>query len=161
MERIGIDIGNVIIGGHSRDTSLLGENYLQALPVDGAVEGVRTLVECFGQEHVFLVSKAGAWMQIKTRKWLGHTNFFEVTGVNPAHIAFCLERPEKARLCASLRITHFVDDSLEVLFHLDQVANRYLFGQPCQRDTQRYGSILPSIHQVLSWDELTQKVPQN
>lgn len=139
--RIGIDIGKVImapVAGGKADTSLLSgslEKAMQTPPSPGAFEGVRTLVTAFAGQ-AWLVSKAGPNVQQKTRAWLRHWDFYRITGLPPEHLRFCLERSQKAGHCKQLKITHFIDDRLEVLEHLRGfVPNLYLFGEQPRLDT--------------------------
>jgi hypothetical protein len=80
MQRIGIDIGRVIIGpviGGRADTSFLGSSLRDALrspPAPGAIEGVADLVARTGGQ-AWLVSKCGPGVQAKTRAWLDHHEF--------------------------------------------------------------------------------------
>lgn len=132
---LGIDIGRVIIGavddnGHA-DTSFLSgtpERALQTPPAPDAFPCIGRLVDLFGGA-VWLVSKCGPRVQAKTRAWLDHWRFWDVTGVVPGNVRFCLERAQKARHCRDLAITHFIDDRLDVLEHLRGVVGHlYLFG---------------------------------
>jgi hypothetical protein len=133
--RIGIDIGRVImapVNGGRADTSFLSgtlERAMQTPPSPGAFEGVKTLVEAFGG-RAWLVSKAGPNVQQKTKLWLRHRDFYAATGLPPDHVRFCLERPQKAGHCRQLKITHFIDDRLDVLDALRKdVPYLYLFGE--------------------------------
>src|SRR6185369_12095724 len=53
--------------------------------------------------------------------------FFDRTGIPPGHVHFVRERLDKAPVCQRLGVTHFVDDRLDVLAHLETVEHRYLF----------------------------------
>jgi hypothetical protein len=54
--------------------------------------------------------------------------FHQRTGVAEGNVRFCLRRPEKAIHCAELRITHFVDDTSDVIAAIEPVVpHRYLF----------------------------------
>ncbi|HWO24359.1 MAG TPA: hypothetical protein VNO30_36695 [Kofleriaceae bacterium] len=121
---LGIDIGRVIIGpvdDHGRaDTSFLSgtvERAMQTPPAPGALDSIAQLARAFGGD-VWLVSKCGAGVQAKTRRWLAHWRFWDVTGIAPDHLRFCLKRPQKADHCRELAITHFIDDRVDVLEHL-------------------------------------------
>jgi hypothetical protein len=134
LPRLGIDIGRVLIaaeGTGGADTSFIGGSLQDALdtpPYEGMFEAVAPLVDRF-EGRVWLVSKCGPSVQAKSRAWLQHHRFFERTGVPPANLRFCLQRPQKADHCRELRITHFIDDRSDVLRHLEGVVpNRYLFG---------------------------------
>ena len=138
--RIGIDIGRVIMApvkGGKADTSFLSgglEKALKTPPSPGAFDGVRRLVSAFGG-RAWLVSKAGPKVQSKTKQWLRHWDFYGETGLPREHLRFCLQRSQKAMHCRQLKITHFIDDRLDVLEHLrDLVPRLYLFGEQPKLD---------------------------
>lgn len=150
--KLGIDIGRVLIapdGIGGADTSFICgsiEDALKTPPYDGMFEVVPQLVELFAGQ-VWLVSKAGPSVQNKTRLWLAHHGFYRKTGIAKQNLRFCRERHQKADHCQQLRISHFIDDRLDVLGHLDGiVAHRYLFG------LQKQGIRVPgSVTPVLDW----------
>jgi len=152
-EALGVDIGGVIISkaGGEADTSFSSRDYLNTPAVARAFEVIRRLVdERFG-DRLFLVSRCGPRVQAKTLRWLKHHDFYESTGVNPKRVRFCLERDDKARICHRLRLTHFIDDRLDVLQKLGDV-HRILF------DPHRSASVpkSSSIRAVRSWEEIGQ-----
>jgi len=132
--RLGVDIGRVIIGGGvvpgSSDTQFFSGDTARMLAtpaVPGALDALARLVPRF--EQVWLVSKCGERVQRHTRQWLDHHGFAARTGIPRENIRFCRKRPDKAIHCAELGITHFVDDKLDVHQALrGVVAHRYLFG---------------------------------
>ncbi len=135
MERIGIDIGRVIIGPSVdgvADTRFLGSRLSDALltpPADGAFEVIARLVARAGGQ-VWLVSKCGPSVQDKTRAWLDHHGFYARTGMPRNHLRFCLRRPEKANHARELGLSTFIDDRLDVLEHLRGLVPRLLwFGE--------------------------------
>lgn len=152
MEKLGIDIGRVLIAPDAidgrADTSFIGGSLADALatpPYEGMFDVVPGLVQRFGG-RVWLVSKCGAKVQEKTRHWLRHHRFFERTGISPHHLRFCLERPQKALHCRELGLTHFIDDRPDVLGHLEGlVPHRFLFGP------QRKPFVRPGVVPVPSW----------
>lgn len=157
--RIGIDIGRVImtpVVGGKADTAFLSgglEKALKTPPSPGAFEGVRTLVTAFAGQ-AWLVSKAGPKVQQKTKQWLRHWDFYGETGLPREHLRFCLERAQKLGHCRQLKITHFVDDRLDVLEHLrGRVPNLYLFGE-------QPGLAQPPdwVTPVADWGETTETV---
>jgi hypothetical protein len=134
MARLGIDIGRVIVGpvvGGVADTSFLGSRLEEAMhtpPAEGAFDAIAALVPRF--EGVWLVSKCGPSVQQKSRAWLAHHRFYERTGIPPGNLRFCLARPDKAVHARQLRLTHFVDDRLDVLQHLRGLVRcLFLFGE--------------------------------
>jgi hypothetical protein len=134
LPKLGIDIGRVLIApedADGADTSFIGGSLTDALktpPYEGMFDAVAPLVAKF-EGRVWLISKCGPSVQAKSRAWLQHHRFFERTGIAPANLRFCLQRPQKADHCRELGITHFIDDRPDVLRHLEGlVPNRYLFG---------------------------------
>lgn len=133
--RIGIDIGRVIIGAvvdGQADTAFLGSRLEDAIltpPAAGAIEGVAELV-ARTDGHAWLISKCGPGVQAKTRAWLKHHDFWTRTGMPPAHLRFCLRRPDKALHARQLRLTAMIDDRVDVLTHLEGIVeHRLLFGE--------------------------------
>lgn len=101
-----------------------------------------------------LVSKCSEPTQARTREWLKHHRFFEQTGISTGNLHFCLERQEKAIICKDLKITHFIDDRLEVLSYLiDITPHLYLFS-PNSSEMSEYKKHLRKVRQVESWLEL-------
>ncbi len=151
--KLGIDIGRVIIDGSSHptgdDTAFFKggiDNALRTPAMPGALEAITRLVEQF-DGRVWLVSKCGERVQLRTREWLAHHQFFEQTGIDPEHLRFCRERREKAIHCRELEITHFIDDRSDVLVALEGIVpHRYLFGP--QRKVAARG-VVP----VLTWTQ--------
>lgn len=130
---LGIDIGRVIIHGDGPDTSFVGaatdEEALRAPAMGGAFESIARLVERFGPDHVWLVSKCGKNVERKSRAWLAHHRFHETTGVLAEHVRFCRDRRHKAPIASELGIRFFVDDRLDILFMMRSVVpHRFLFG---------------------------------
>jgi len=152
---LGVDIGGVIIDrvNDDTDTSFFSDNYLQTTAVPGAFDALRRLAaERFG-DRVFLISKCGPRVQERTLRWLDHHRFHEHTGIAPDHVHFCRQRHEKAGICETLGITHFVDDRLEVLSHLATVGTLYLF-QPQPAEVARFRHALPRVRPVDSWQDI-------
>lgn len=136
--RLGIDIGNVIIGGahvaggvKRPDTDFLTGTFTEAMDVPavpGALETIRDLVPLFSG-RAWLISKCGFRIQSRTLEWLYQHKFYTATGVRRNHVMFCRRREDKRGICAEQGITHFVDDRVDVLKNLDEVVeHRYLFG---------------------------------
>ena len=135
MNRIGIDIGRVIIGpqlGGVADTSFLGSQLKDALrtpPAEGSFDVIAGLV-ARTEGQVWLVSKCGPNVQKKTVAWLEHHQFWARTGMDPGHLRFCLHRPEKALHARELALSVMIDDRLDVLEHLRGIVpDLLLFGE--------------------------------
>jgi len=146
--RLGVDIGRVIIAGDSPDTSFVGgtdDEALRAPAIEGAFEALARLCVRF-DGRVWLVSKCGKRVEARTRTWLAHHRFFDVTGLDREHLLFCRARTDKAPICARLRVTCFVDDRLDILASMEGIARtRLLFGARESPD--------PRITAVRGWSD--------
>ncbi len=153
--KIGIDVGGVIMANHnkSEDTSFFGANYLQSEAEEGAFEGIKTLIDYYGAENVFIVSKCGTNTQRKTMEWLGYLDFYDATGFRIENIYFCKKRKDKALICKNLEITDFVDDRLEVLSYMNSVDNVYLFN-PQLEEMNQFSEACGHYTVVWNWEEL-------
>lgn len=128
LPMLGVDVGGVLVPHQigRTDTSFFGGRPLETPAVDGAVDGLRQLVELF-DGRVAIVSKAGPRIADLTTRWMWTNQVFGKTGLDPSAVHFVRTRPDKGPVCFSLGVTHFVDDRLDVLEALASVANRYLF----------------------------------
>lgn len=156
-EALGVDIGGVLIPrvGVEAETTFKSENYLETPEVPEAFEVLRQLVDRRFGRRVFLVSKCGPRIQMKSLRWLKHHRFFERTGVKPKHIYFCMERSDKAPMCRKLGITHFVDDRLDVLRSLQTVPYRFLLDTGSRLSESKPG-FAQSIRAVTSWGQIAE-----
>jgi len=120
-----VDVGGVLT--KSRREAAWEDKIGHAAP--GALEGLRRLVQLFGDENVFLVSKVhlGGGMQHRTERWLHDTCMVcERTGLKSGNIRFCENTTGsdgKGVVAKELQLSHFVDDRLEVL--------ESVFADPC------------------------------
>ena len=113
MATIGIDIGNVIIGGDHEDRTFFGDQYLTAPAVWGAFDSIKELVN---QGHeIVLISKCGIPVMTKTVSWLQYHDFFEHTGVSIDSMYFVKKRPEKAPLAQELQVDIMIDDREDII----------------------------------------------
>ncbi|MFF5180955.1 hypothetical protein ACFY2Q_23245 [Micromonospora sp. NPDC000316] len=154
MRRLGVDIGGVLIepSDEDADTSFFGANYLRTPMVDGAFDALAALGPAFDEVH--LVSKCGEATERRTRGWLAHHDFSARTGIPADRVHFCRTRRAKAPIARELGLTHFVDDRLEVLGYLDSVPYRFLF-RPRPAEVAAHAALLPHVHRVESWPDLT------
>lgn len=123
--RVGIDIGNVIIGGGGEDTSFFSDGFLKTPMIPGAFDSIK---EIAAKHDVWLISKCGARVQERTRDWLEDRDFFEITGVNPEQMIFCKTRPEKAVIAERLGLSVFIDDRDDIIDSMEGIVEqRILF----------------------------------
>ena len=156
--RLGVDFGRVIHGAAAadglQDTVFLDGSFEEALAspaTDGAFDVLPRLVDAFGG-RVWVISKCGPRIQERTLAWLDHHDFYGRTGVPRGNVRFCRKRADKAGHCAQLRITHMIDDRIDVHRALvDRVPCRYLFGQ-------QKGSAPEWVRQTLTWADVEDAV---
>lgn len=158
VSALGVDVGGVVVDrvAEGTDTSFFGENHLETPAVAGAISGLRLLNSHF-EGRVYLISKAGPKIAAKTRDWLDHHDVFTRTGVVADQLFFVRERKDKTSLCRKLGITHFVDDRIDVLLHLDTVEHRYLFVGGLGRHPPP-ASVPSEISVVSSWPDLAAQI---
>lgn len=136
--RLGVDVGGVIATytrnkheakhwGDGKDEAEDTQLHTDTLIVENCFECLSQLVEHFGPENTFIVSKAGPSMAARTTKWLHDVGFFTRTNLRPDHVYYVKERHLKADVVEKLGITHFIDDRWSVLCHLTMCKKRYLF----------------------------------
>lgn len=155
MSRIGVDVGGVIIdkANDKEDTSLFGSDYVKALPVAGAIEAVSRLNKEVFPGEVYIVSKCGEKIEARTREWMKANLFHEKTGVPVGRFHFCRHRGDKAPIARSLKLTHFIDDRLEVLDSMRGVVpNRILFS-PYSSEMKRWILTAGPTILVFSWKD--------
>lgn len=122
--KIGIDIGNVIIGGDGDDTSFFTDDYLETPEVEDSFRSIRELKES-GHE-IFLVSKCGAIVQSKTLHWLRYREFPRRTNVNEPPY-FVYHRMDKAPVARALKLDLFIDDRDDIIVSMHQLRYAILF----------------------------------
>ncbi|MGH7486905.1 MAG: hypothetical protein ACREMY_15090, partial [bacterium] len=118
-----------------------------------AMAAIRDIVRYRFGTGAYLISKCGPKVQEMTLRWLEAHDFFRKTSVVPGNVHFCRERSQKAAICETLGVTHFVDDRLEVLRHLSTVENLFLF-QPRPTEVEEYAAFRRHVHEVGTWNEL-------
>ena len=150
---LGIDIGGVIIDvwKHGNDKLFFSDNFLETPEVTGAFEAIRSLRKSF--DSIQFISHCSDENRARFIGWLKVHNFYKETGSKLENMTFCLSRSDKAPICKDLRITHFIDDRLEVLHSLTTVQNKYLF-QPRKDDLEEFKEYILMVQSVGSWEEL-------
>jgi hypothetical protein len=169
IEKLGVDIGGVIVAARRDDSSgkisgesFFGDNFLQTPPELNCFQILKRLVsERFGPQNVYLISKSQPQNQQRTLQWLHHFNFFSETGILEKNIHFCLERKQKREICQRLGINHFIDDRLDVLdaiHDLPSMKSALLFGS--SSSSGEYQSIplfySPTITKADNWNSVAQ-----
>ncbi|MGD8373353.1 MAG: hypothetical protein PVI21_00670 [Candidatus Woesebacteria bacterium] len=158
MFRIGLDVGGVIIDSLANDntpTDFMGDHYLRTTAVSGALDGVCGLVERFGRDNVYIISKARRQM-VRDRivRWLWAHEFLHSTRLERGNVFFCSTWIDKTPIAAQLRLNAFVDDRCDVLRYMQvSVPWRFLF-----RPQPRLSQNTTGLVAVASWRQLTLKI---
>ncbi len=158
MLRLGVDFGGVIVprATGEEDTSFFDGNPMQTPQVPGAIEALTTInIDSPFTDNTWVVSKGSPNTEAKTRHWLAAHDFYDQTLIWPERVLFTPKRIGKLAIAQELELTHFVDDTIEVLGYLaGTVPNLYLFNSD-PNAAKGYETILSQITRVTSWPELT------
>ncbi len=121
--RIGIDIGNVIIGGEGADTQFFTEDYLKTPELEGSWAALSMLRKT---HELHIISKCGPVTEEKSLKWLDVNGFFWSLRMHRIH--FVRKRELKAPMAQALQLDIFIDDREDVLVHMEGIVkHRILF----------------------------------
>jgi hypothetical protein len=108
--KIGIDIGNVIIGGGGDDTQFFTDDYLFTPEVQGAWESIAALRH---NNELHIISKCGIIVEEKSLKWLDTQGFYY--SLKPHRIHFVRKRELKAPMAQALQLDVFIDDREDII----------------------------------------------
>jgi len=153
-QKFGSDIGGVLVplifGSHRKTFD--EEAFKKRQPRENAFSVLAKLAETvFGPSNIYLVSYCGLETERKTRVWLDHQGFHEITNIPVSNLYFCRDRAHKNPICAKLGITEFVDDRMPILQSLETVPTRFWFN-PKEDEV----SSDPNIRTVHNWTEIAQ-----
>jgi len=115
--KIGIDIGNVIIGGGGDDTQFFTDNYLQTPEMAGAWDTIEYLKTEGHELHI--ISKCGPAVEQKSLYWLGMKGFHKFIPLHRTH--FVRKRHLKAPMAQALELDIFIDDRQDIIESLQGV----------------------------------------
>ncbi len=150
-----VDIGGVLVVTDTDGVTDLIDGRMDLVPQ--GIETLRRLSKEYFGDQIYFVSKCGAKMQMKTRRFLVEHKVFEHIGIPGDHLVFCFHRSDKAVAAKELGATHFIDDRLEILGSLKGVEHRFLFS-PKEGEVRRHEQYLPLVRRVSGWDETLQYV---
>jgi hypothetical protein len=108
--KIGIDLGNVIIGGGGDDTQFFGDNYLSTPEVEGAWQSLMALKK---EHDTYIISKCGPNVEEKSLRWLDVNGFY--LPLRPHRVNFVRKRPLKAPMAQALELDIFIDDRADII----------------------------------------------
>ena len=101
--KIGIDFGKTI--------GLVEEEK----PYKDCYSVIRFLKNNYGNENIYIISKARQMMRIKILEWLNKNKFFEKTNFLEKNLIFCNNYEDKKELVKKLHINVFIDDHIKVV----------------------------------------------
>lgn len=150
-ELLGVDVGGVIVDrvrADGSDTSFFSDRFLETPAVAGAFDVLTRLGrERFGP-RIVIVSKCGPKVEGRTRLWLAQHQLLEALGLDARALHFCRERRDKGPICKRLGVTHFIDDRMDVLAHMQSVQDRFLFGP------QKAGATANGLLRAETWTDV-------
>lgn len=136
--RIGIDIGNVIIGGGGEDTSFFTDQFLKTPEVEGAIDSIFLLHGRMQELHI--ISKCGKEVERKSLLWLNYNN---VQRFIPWHrVHFVRKRHLKAPMAQALELDIFIDDREDVLEHMEGIVKHRILFTSWEQTNKELGGIL-------------------
>lgn len=122
--KIGIDIGNVIIGGNGEDT-FFTEDFLNTSEVAGAFYSIGKLKD-YGHE-IHIISKCGPFVEYKSMIWLSTKAYF-MSILKEHRVHFVRKRHLKAPMALALELDIFIDDRQDIIDSVEGiVAHPILF----------------------------------
>lgn len=175
----GTDFGDVIAAAHNQGAEKIpmskDPNYLNRPAIPGAFESIKRLVELFGPDNAYIVSRCSKEGEQKIMSWLYYKSFWELTGMKRENIRFCRNRHEKGPICAELGITHFVDDRLECLVAMETVkfrsrlssepADVSMASLPAENGGKLYSPHSSKNHHMIfehpHWSEIVREIIEN
>jgi len=93
----------------------------QEEPYKDSYSVIRFLKNKYGNENIYIISKARIVMINRISEWLLKNNFFEETGLLKENLIFCDNYEDKAILVTKLKINVFIDDHIKVIQSLIQL----------------------------------------
>lgn len=137
--RIGIDIGNVIIGGGGEDT-FFTDSFLETAMVEGARDSLEALAD--GGHELHFVSKCGKSVEEKTIEWLYAYKFEYILDFHRIH--FVRKRPLKAPMAQALELQVFIDDREDIIESMQGVVKYPILFTSWEQTNRELKAILPS-----------------
>ncbi len=158
MERLGVDLGGVIIPRifDGQPLSFFRENrtgFLSIRPIEFSIEALGLLNMGRFPGAVFLIIAASEGVEKKSREWLDHWNFQRRTGIPESRIYFCRKGSMKAEIAREIGISRMVDDKIDNLAPMNFLEHRYLFN-PREEETRFIEDFLTSVTVSYTWPQL-------
>ena len=161
MDKIGIDLGNVIIDhivfGTTTEYFFSGDyNLIPA--VKDSLFSLAQLNQNRFRDNVFVIYNATDIADTKIISWLESHYFFSTTGIEVNKIIRIKDGRDKLSTCIENEINYFVDDRLEVLGILyPHVKNLFLLGGQSE-EMLKYQDSIKKVRVVLDWNNLLKQL---
>lgn len=139
--RIGIDLGNVIIGGGGEDTSFFSENFMKTPEVPGAADALFELREQGHELHV--ISKCGQVTELRSVVWLSNKRFVPWVFLE-RRLNFVRKRHLKAPMAQALEIDIFIDDRQDIIDSMEGIVEYPILFTSWEQTMNELKGIFPS-----------------
>ena len=139
--KIGIDIGNVIIGGEGADTQFFTDNFLATPEVEGAWNSIHVLRLAGFELHI--ISKCGLVVEAKSLRWLNTNAFTELIPLHRIH--FVRKRSLKAPMAQALELDIFIDDREDIIETMQGVVEYPILFKTWEQTNAELERIMPSV----------------
>lgn len=150
--KIGIDI-NGVLSNNKVPHYTVGNCSVFSVMKD-AIRVVKKIVETYGAENIYIISRVRTHhLSMVTGIWLEHHDILKKTNILLDNIYICYQLKDKAKLAAKLKLTHFIDDRLEVLDYFPEKINLIAF-QPTKNAIKKYPDVAARSAIVNSWKEV-------
>lgn len=161
MEKIGIDLGNVIIdhvGFGTTTEYFISGDYNLIPPVKDSLFALSQLNKDRFKDNVFVIYNATDIADNKIISWLDSHNFFYITGIEVNKVIRSKKGRDKLSACIENAINYFVDDRLEVLGNLyPHVQNLFLLGGQSE-EILRFQESIKKVKVVSDWNSLLKQL---
>ena len=137
--KIGIDIGNVIIGGGGEDT-FFTESFMDTPEVEGALNSIRALKEAGHELHV--ISKCGQATELRSVVWLGNMGFLPWIFLE-RRLHFVRKRHLKAPMAQALELDIFIDDRQDIIDSMEGIVDHPILFTSWEQTNNELKGIFP------------------
>jgi hypothetical protein len=139
---LGIDFGQTIESNNEKHEKIENPRAMEVI--------ARCVKHC---KDVWVVSKVNEKQKQGLLKWVDDHDFYKHTGLTPEKIIFCEERYQKGPICKEIGVNMFIDDRPEVMAHMSDEVQKFLF-QPIKQEVITFN--MDHVPIVNSWTEIEQ-----
>lgn len=147
---LALDIGGPIIDCRSGSTL---DEYRAAPETAHAIPSLAWLVRAKRFKRVLLISQCSPELEKVKRQWFIDRDVYDRTELSEGDVYFCRKPEDKAMICRTNAVTHFVDDRIEILRHALMVPHLYAFN-PSPAEFDQHPGLRGTITTVKDWPAL-------